>query len=128
MKQSEEQAMDLVDRYVRAVAKALPGLSCDDLLTHKTPMTCRAPAGQLAVGAACGDNAQCASSYCNLAGNGQCGSCGGPGEACCAGGSCGSPSLACGGHVCQACGAAGQVCCDSDACAPGLTCHMAVCG
>jgi hypothetical protein len=60
---------------VDACAKAIPGASCDDALAHNLPAVCHPPAGQLAIGAACGDNGQCSSGYCNLSSNGKCGSC-----------------------------------------------------
>jgi hypothetical protein len=65
----------LTPSAIEACAKAIPGASCDDTLSHNLPMACRPPAGQLGIGAACGDNGQCASGYCNLSSNGKCGSC-----------------------------------------------------
>jgi hypothetical protein len=60
-----------------ACAQAIPKASCDDVLDHNLPSACVPPAGQLATGATCGDNAQCMSGYCNLGPGGKCGTCAG---------------------------------------------------
>ncbi len=58
-----------------------------------------------------------------------CVSCGGPGEACCGGGACASPYLACNGAICLGCGGSGQPCCAFNACGTGLDCaNGRVCG
>jgi hypothetical protein len=61
---------------MEACAQAVPGAACSDLLSNNAPMACRPAAGTLANGAACGDDAQCQSQYCNKGTDGTCGACG----------------------------------------------------
>ncbi len=58
-----------------ACAKAVPGETCADVVSNNPPSACRASAGQLANGVACGDPSQCQSQYCNLGTSGTCGAC-----------------------------------------------------
>jgi hypothetical protein len=121
-------------------AAAIPGASCDDVLGNDVPAACRAPAGQLAVGSACGDGSQCASSYCNLGPGGKCGTCaaalGAVGAACyrdgdCAFGTvCNGASLSATPEVagqCTALAASGASCDGSRPCAKTLACNAGVC-
>jgi hypothetical protein len=125
---------------VEACAQTVAGASCDDAMGHNLPSACHAPAGQLASGAACGDNAQCASGYCNLGAGNKCGTCAaGVGSAnascyrdddCAYGTLCvgsdltASPAVA--GH-CTAPGASGATCDTSHPCLKTLACKSGTC-
>lgn len=55
-------------------ARDLETASCTDVLSHNPPASCR-PAGPIADGMPCGDDWQCSSGVCAIAGNGNCGTC-----------------------------------------------------
>jgi len=67
-------------------AQALPNLACDKfLLGDFAGTSCLAGAGTLADGAACGDDAQCSSTFCARSATSHCGTCSPvtmPGSAC----------------------------------------------
>jgi hypothetical protein len=121
-------------------AQAIPGVSCDDALGNALPAACRPPAGQLALGAACGDSAQCASAYCNLGAGGKCGTCaaalGATGSACFRDGDCAIGTVCNGSDLtkkpevagqCAALGAAGAACDGARPCLKTLACSAGAC-
>lgn len=59
---------------LESCASSLSALSCPDVTSVKLGASCRIP-GTLANGGACGYDSQCASSFCALAGDKQCGVC-----------------------------------------------------
>lgn len=126
---------------VEACAQSVHGSSCDEALGHNLPAACHPPAGQLASGAACGDNAQCKSGYCNLGAGGKCGTCaaglGGANATCyrdddcaygtvCVGASVTAPTEV-SGH-CTALGSSGATCDDTHPCLKTLACKGGTCG
>jgi len=56
-------------------AQTLPALACDKFLLGDFGTTCTPAAGTLAQGAACGDDAQCASTFCARSATSVCGTC-----------------------------------------------------
>ena len=126
---------------VETCAQAVDGSSCDDALDHNLPSACHAPAGQLASGAACGDNAQCSSGYCNLGAGGKCGTCaaglGAAGAVCYRDDDCVFGAKCVGADVtaspavqgkCTAPGATGAACSTKQPCAATLACKSGTCG
>ncbi|MGH7439530.1 MAG: hypothetical protein ACRENE_27900 [Polyangiaceae bacterium] len=126
---------------IESCAKAFPGTSCDDVLAHSSPSACKPPAGQLATGAACGDDGQCASGYCNLGAGGKCGSCaaaaGAAGATCYRDGDCVDGTVCVGVALslspptagkCTALGTSGAKCDASTPCAKSLACSDASSG
>jgi hypothetical protein len=125
---------------LEACAQALPAVSCDDALGHNIPVPCRTPSGQLATGAACGDNSQCSSGYCNLGPGGKCGTCaaglGAAGAGCYRDDDCAYGTLCVGNDVtaspakqgkCTGLGASGATCDDLHPCEKTLSCNAGVC-
>jgi len=112
-----------------ACAQAVPGASCVDLLGHNLPAACQTPAGHLAAGAACADNAQCQSAYCNIA-SGSCGACS---AAPTAGGACTGDAQCPQGEICSSVGAcvtpaaAGSTCSSTQPCQATLVCKNGAC-
>lgn len=58
-----------------ACAAALPAVSCDDFIASNLGSACATKPGALANGAACGDDAQCQSTFCARAPDSECGTC-----------------------------------------------------
>jgi hypothetical protein len=113
-------------------AKAIPGAACQDLLGNILPSACLAPAGQYPNGAACGDDSQCMSQYCNSV-HGQCGACA---AAPVPGGNCMSDSQCPNGTVCSGMagamqcvtpGVGGTSCSNIQPCKATLVCKNSVC-
>jgi hypothetical protein len=124
---------------LESCVSAIPSVSCDDALGNDLLAMCR-PAGTLATGSACGDSAQCTSSYCNLGTSGKCGTCaaalGSAGTACYRDGDCAISTVCVGSDVtatpevqgtCTALGAAGATCDAKTPCAKTLACGAGVC-
>jgi hypothetical protein len=61
--------------HVEACAAAYPSETCTDFFDGNPVAACVASAGSLAMGAACGANAQCASTYCAVSQDAICGTC-----------------------------------------------------
>jgi len=111
-------------------SQALANASCSDLLGgHGAPPAACQPVGHLAQGAACGDDTQCQSSYCNIAA-GNCGACGAPPAAAAA---CMDDSQCPRGAVCSTSGACvkpaavGATCGNTQPCQTTLVCKAGVC-
>jgi hypothetical protein len=109
-------------------ADKLPALSCPDLFDGKTPPECANIKGQLANGAACGENAQCQSAFCPKAIDNTCGTCAIPPSAgqACVNGDCPS-GLKCADATCQPPGIAGSKCTDKQPCGIAYTCFNGKC-
>ncbi len=110
-----------------ACATALSSISCDDLFAGKLPPDCNPTAGQVKTGSTCGDDSQCASTFC---GNGTdvCASCAvAPSE----GGACVNdkcPSgLVCAGNLCVRPGGNGDACSATKPCRTNLVCANGTC-
>jgi hypothetical protein len=112
-----------------ACGTALSAESCDDILDGKPPTACVIAPGTLASGAACGEDAQCASAFCGKPAGKYCGTCAAPpaAGAACVGGRCG-PSLACGANaMCVTPGASGATCDANTPCLTTLSCGGGKC-
>jgi hypothetical protein len=118
---------------LEACAQAIPSATCDDVLGRNLPDVCKAKAGALANGAACGDNSQCTGKLCNIAPGQICGVCSTPAAA---GGACLSDDdcdygLKCAGaitqRVCTARVAAGGACDAAHPCVSSLACKGGTC-
>lgn len=112
---------------VSGCASAISGASCDDLF--KQPDACKTPAGTLADGTPCGDDAQCQGRSCNKTGDSECGACG---KRVGAGGDCTNAQcddgLECAQNgKCVAPGAAGAACGESQPCTAPLVCSKGTC-
>ena len=113
-----------------ACGRAIDGESCNDVFAGNTPSACAIAPGALADGAACGEDAQCASAFCGGKAAGKyCGTCasapaaGAP----CNGGRCG-PSLACGANgTCVKPGGDGASCDANTPCESTLSCGGGKC-
>ncbi len=110
-------------------ATAVDTLMCDALYTRNTPMACIPAAGKLANGSACGDDAQCMSTYCKKPAGNVCGVCGARSTA---GGACSIDAdcdyqLACANSVCVAYGALGASCDAGHPCAQPNVCKSGTC-
>jgi hypothetical protein len=110
-------------------ATALMTASCDSLYGRTTPAACVPSAGKLANGNACGDDAQCMSTYCKKAANSVCGVCG---DKSAAGGACAldadcQDKLKCVTMVCQPLVAVGGMCDANHPCAQPNVCKGNVC-
>jgi len=113
---------------IEGCARALPLVSCGDLVAHKMPAACQDKPGSVLNGAPCGASTQCQSTYCRP--QGQCGICG-PRQA--AGASCTSndqcqPDLVCAASQCVAPGELGQTCDDRRPCRDDLYCSTGTSG
>lgn len=62
---------------VNACASSLPSVSCDDFIARKLGSACTIP-GTRKEGEACGDNSQCASTFCAKSSDASCGTCASP--------------------------------------------------
>jgi hypothetical protein len=113
-----------------ACAKAIPTTSCADMLGRNLPPACHGPAGTLADGSPCSDDAQCLNKKCKSSGpNTTCGTCGSPvatGGACTARDDC-ADGLACAASVCVAFGAMGSTCDSAHPCNSTLGCVSGKC-
>lgn len=110
-----------------ACSNALGAASCDDLLGGKPPDACKTPAGTLADGAACGEDAQCSGRRCRKSGA-TCGACskrGAAGDSCTTSSDC-EEGLRCSG-TCAVPVQAGGTCDTAHSCAIGLFCKAGVC-
>ena len=98
-------------------------VSCEDLYASKTPEACKPLAGAVVNGAACVDNAQCASTWCARGDNMTCGACGPKPTAgtSCANQECGE-GLSCVNDVCVVPGMAGAQCDGTHPCRAGYAC------
>jgi hypothetical protein len=108
-------------------AKALSGVSCEDLLNRKPPAACRPKPGSLANGVACGIDNQCQGGYCKT--NGECGVCSARAAA---GGSCEANQdcdygLDCANKVCVTAGGPGAICDTTHPCRADLSCAGGAC-
>jgi hypothetical protein len=111
------------DSY-EACAQSLPTQSCADNLDNNSTASCRAPAGSLATGAACGFPAQCMTAFCAIPPASACGTCQPPpaaGASCANLDTCG-PGLQCVAAACVAYAALGQSCSATVPCGTGLSC------
>ena len=105
-------------------AAAIPAISCADFLAGNLGTACTTKPGSVANGAACGDDAQCQSTFCARAPDSQCGTCsatstaGGPctNQACSTGLTCPTGSSTCQKPV------AGQI---DDTCHSQADCDLA---
>lgn len=117
---------------------AAASVSCTDLFADNVPSQCRAVAGKLSDGQACGDDSQCASMYCSTGDEAACGKCfpAPTAGASCATQKCG-PGLSC--HkssddptgktrVCVKLGLVGDACSDVQPCVSNLSCTDGKCG
>jgi hypothetical protein len=114
---------------LESCANAVTGASCDTLYTHDTPSACKSDPGKLMNGAACGDDAQCTSTYCKKASGQVCGVCGmraSAGGACSVEADC-DYKLTCANMLCVAFGAAGATCDSGHPCAPPNVCRAGTC-
>jgi hypothetical protein len=113
---------------MEACAQAIPGAACSDLLANNVPMACRPAAGTLANGAACGDDAQCQSQYCNKGTDGTCGACGtrSTGGTCNRDDDCAYGSQCIGGK-CLIPAGSGAACSGTQPCGITLVCKNATC-
>ncbi len=108
---------------VTACINAETAANCDQVISNVQPAQCDIR-GTLANGAACGDNAQCTTGFCNIS-SGSCGVCAArvtAGGSCTNGSACAS-GLVCGGGTCKTAGSAGDVCDSSNPCGGGLYCN-----
>jgi hypothetical protein len=116
---------------IEACAKALPTISCDDLLGNSTPAPCRAMPGSLANGAVCGDDSQCSGGHCKVPSQQTCGVCttfAAAGASCTLDGDCDN-GLTCFGGTCVTPVASGGACdTTSHPCLPTLACNAGTCG
>lgn len=112
-----------------ACASDIATLSCDDLYAKNLPASCDVPPGDAANGAACGDDEQCASSFCAWPGGATCGTCAAArkiGDDCVSG-ECGR-TLACVSGKCQKAGKLGDSCdSKSNPCVADLSCFGGTC-
>jgi hypothetical protein len=119
---------------LESCVQALPGISCDDLLGRNVPAPCRAVAGSLANGAACGDDSQCSGGHCKIASGQTCGVCttfAAAGSSCTVDGDC-DYGLKCLGNAgapstCTAFVASGAMCDATHPCLPTLVCKGGAC-
>ena len=110
-------------------ATAVNAITCDALYTRNTPTACVPDPGKLANGAACGDDAQCTSTYCKKPANAVCGVCGARATA---GGACSIDAdcdfkLKCANMLCVAYGAVGASCDGGHPCAAPNVCRGGTC-
>lgn len=104
-------------------AAAVTAESCDDFLDNPQPSACAVP-GAAPAGAACGANAQCATTYCKPAAGTVCGTCtahAGAGGACVVDADC-AATLLCNGSTCVGPGQLGAACSTTAPCLRTLTC------
>jgi len=61
--------------HIEACVAAYPTYTCTDFFDINPPAACIAPAGSVAMGGACGANAQCTTGFCAVADHEVCGTC-----------------------------------------------------
>lgn len=110
-------------------ATAANMLACDALFTRDTPEACIPDPGKLADGMACGDDAQCVSTYCKKPANAVCGVCAARAPA---GGACTLDAdcdfkLACANSACVAYSPLGATCDAGHPCATPNLCKAGLC-
>jgi hypothetical protein len=110
---------------IQSCSQGLPTESCNDLYSNNPEEVCAAPAGKLALNAACEASAQCASAFCAVPNNAFCGTCQTTpmSGASCAASAC-PPGLQCLADVqtCEPAVAIGGACNAEGDCQFGLTC------
>ena len=116
-------------QQVSDCGKGATGISCADLFDKGAPDACVPPAGTVANGKACGDDAQCVSTFCAIASGTLCGTCApltNAGDACVSG-QC-SRHLGCIAGKCVKPGALGDACDARNApCGTALSCFSGKC-
>jgi hypothetical protein len=115
---------------IEACVAVFPQTACSDLLSGKSPTACLTMPGQLAGGAACAVDAQCAATHCRVSPGALCGTCAAQAAA---GGSCGvtgdcQPGLTCQSGACIAYGDESATCSATQPCRPDLGCVGGTCG
>lgn len=114
----------------QSCAAAAPSASCNDLFSnHQIPDACKTPAGTLADGTACSDDAQCKGKRCRIPAGQTCGACSTPaagGAACAVTGDC-DYGLVCANMVCVAPGGGGASCDAGHPCGGGFACKAGTC-
>lgn len=111
-------------------ASSYSARSCNDIFKQPDASdACKTPAGSLADGAPCGDDAQCSGRACNITGDSSCGACaariaaGGD----CTKGKCDDGLTCARNGKCVAPAAAGSPCSDSQPCSTPLVCSAGTC-
>jgi hypothetical protein len=112
-----------------ACAQAIPQMSCADLLARRVAGPCASMPGQLANGAACAGDPQCAGTRCKVAADAVCGTCTAPAAA---GAACGvdsdcQPGMTCVNLVCAKYGDESAACSATQPCRPDLGCVGGTC-
>jgi hypothetical protein len=113
------------DAWTEACGKALDAVTCEDLLVRKTPAACVPAPGPRAEGATCGEDGQCATSYCQYQYNEGCGTCrtrAGAGESCNLDDDCAFGSACAPNKLCAVLGEADAACDTNHPCSPQLSC------
>jgi hypothetical protein len=121
---------------MEACANAWATVECSavDVRLNKVPFVCQPPPGMLAAGAACGDDSQCQTQYCQKDCVQQCGVCATRSDSnlcwqdddCGNGRVCRTPGLLCAG-TCVTPGGAGMTCDLLHPCASVLACKYGMC-
>jgi hypothetical protein len=117
----------LTPGVVSTCASAYGSASCNDIF--KLPDACKTPAGTLADGSPCGEDAQCSGRSCNITGDAACGACAkraGAG-ADCASTKCDDGLVCASNDKCVAPGNAGATCGDNQPCQTPLVCSKGTC-
>lgn len=99
--------------------------SCTDLLIGKVPPACKTPPGALAGGAACGEDSQCATTYCSKGLGAICGTCAAQpaaGADCSTMAGCGTGLICAANQKCVAIGGPNASCDPTHPCAANLSC------
>ena len=111
--------------WTAACASAMEATSCEDLLVRRIPAACVPAGGPRAVGAVCGEDGQCDTSYCQYHYNVGCGTCrarAGEGQDCASDDDC-ALGLGCAKSLkCAAFGEVDEPCDSTLPCRPGLSC------
>lgn len=115
---------------LNACTSAYNGAACDALLSGTVLDACKAPAGTLADGTACGDDSQCVNRNCQKTTDPACGHCaprGGTGSGCVVSGDC-TEGLICGAALkCVELGKQGAACSATQLCQANLACQNGKC-
>lgn len=123
--------VNATSKEIDACTSALAGASCDDMGSNNLPAACQLSPGDLADGAPCGDDLQCASSHCGEPMNEHCGLCspkGAAGAACVENGDCAKGLICSGGNkTCVAPGKMGAPCDANNVCSPVYACRKGTC-
>jgi hypothetical protein len=112
-----------------ACTTAFKSATCDVLLGAKVPDACKTPAGTLADGKACGDDAQCTSRYCAKTSDacGQCTARAAVGGACVQSGDCAEGLVCNATGKCAEPGKQGEACSATKLCGTDLICQKGTC-